>query len=178
MPPLDSPFDTSLLPDLPAPRGALDLKPPEKLLLWAVRTWAHTVKRHGRAGNALAVGLEPAGCLDLAEPIAEFLSISGTAAYRPLALHTPCCPCLGQDEQRLLALISAQQNGHNADLFDIAAPLIPPQALSRSLPAIRGAATALSANGLFLPLRAWVFLPYQVGLPMSEKQSCARGSMS
>lgn len=153
------------------------LKTSENIALWTIRTWIWSVIHQDQVGPSFQDGLEKAGCPDAAAPLSTLLHIVGETATRKLEIHKANCPCLCDDEKRLLHVLAAQQNGHALEAFDVLINMIPGTAVRLALSQASLVAISFARAGLFLPERAWklkeLSLTHQLRPPRTT-QTCVR----
>ncbi|MEQ8966545.1 MAG: hypothetical protein RID91_12020 [Azospirillaceae bacterium] len=142
--------DTDLAAD---PADAADRTPADRLLLTAFRRWVvgwrdcrieewvavwtafHDALPRDRAANAVRA-------------LEGLFSTIGLNARRTLHHHQPRCPCVGPDEERLLALIGAAGGADPRTAEALAGALVRPEALAETLSRAHALAEAIR------PLRA------------------------
>lgn len=142
----------SLSPDAPE---KTTLKTSENIALWTIRTWVYTVAHPGQTGPHFTDGLHKAGCAEAEAPLSALLHVVGQTSTRQLEIHKAACPCLGDDEKRLLHALAAQQNGHALEAFDVLAAILPGAAVRKALTYTDKVAACFAKAGLFFPERAW-----------------------
>lgn len=132
-----------------------DLKTPENIALWTIRSWIWSVAYQNQIGPLFESGLEKAGCKDAARPLIALLHIVGGTATRKLEINKSCCPILSADEKRLLHTLAAQQTGHTLEAFDVLINMLPGAAVRIALTQAEAVSASFARAGLLFPERAW-----------------------
>lgn len=93
-----------------------DLGMAEQLVVSSLRLWAEPLRQPEGTHPRWQDGLTAAGLSnDAAVALDTVLRITIAAATRPLDIHRPHCPMLGQDEALLLDMIGLSQVGRHGE---------------------------------------------------------------
>lgn len=133
-----------------------ELPVPERLVVWAARTWVAALKWDRDAGPALrrtfaaTCGDEVAA--EAAEAVDRMMRWTGTGAQRPLGVNCACRPALSADELTLLAAVALHQEGRDAEAGRLMAHVLDlePCAAARASACAQGLAALLGEAGLRL----------------------------
>jgi hypothetical protein len=143
--------------DWETPGDIRDLKRPEHLLVWTLRAIAIGHGDCTRLHQAFEAACGPQGGHALMTYFALVRMIGG-AGRRRLRLRMPGCACLSSDEQAILAVIAAAQEGlrtgETARLKAHLRWLVGGEPDQTFIHAANIVAHILQANGQRLPLRA------------------------
>jgi len=142
---------------LPSAFEVSDLGPDEKLVLVAMRLWVRQAMQNQCGGPVLYRHLAEHGVAEAAPGLHGMLYNLGTAARRPIDMRCPNCPGLSPDEARLLHGLASAQAARDDAVLDVMQELMAPAAARLTVEPARGAARALIAAGVALPLRNWDF---------------------
>lgn len=150
------------------PRSALSEAPPwptstreltvgEHLLVWSFRRWVLGLRANdgghwSLVWNEFARQFGPRDGRAALSAFARLIHTLLCRARRTLRHHQPCCPCLGADEVRIVALVAACQNGGPARA--LAEELAAPSATGDLLDAGGRLARIMARRNLALPARA------------------------
>lgn len=142
---------------LPAAYEVPDLQEDEKLVLVAMRLWVRRAMQNQCGGPVLYRHLADHGAADAAPGLHGMLYNLGTAARRPIDMRCPNCSGLSPDEARLLHGLASAQAARDDAVLDVMLELLAPAAARLTVEPALGAARALAASGVALPLRNWDF---------------------
>jgi len=134
-----------------------DLQEDEKLVLVAMRLWVRRAMVNQCGGPVLYRHLADHGAADAAPGLHGMLYNLGTAARRPIDMRCPNCHGLSPDEARLLHGLASAQAARDDAVLDVMLELLAPAAARLTVEPVLGAARALAASGVALPLRNWDF---------------------
>jgi hypothetical protein len=140
---------------LPAAYEVPDLQEDEKLVLVAMRLWVCRAVQNQCGGPVLYRHLADHGAADAAPGLHGMLYNLGTAARRPIDMRCPNCSGLSPDEARLLHGLASAQAARDDAVLDVMLELLAPAAARLTVEPALGAARALAASGVALPLRNW-----------------------
>jgi hypothetical protein len=89
-----------------------DLNTPSLLVVATLRCWTDHHLGHAATAADWRGGLEAAGLCETDVGVIDMLLTAVAAgSRRGIHIHRPCCPHLGDDEKRLLCLLSLHQQG-------------------------------------------------------------------
>jgi hypothetical protein len=142
---------------LPSALEVPDLGPDEKIVLVAMRLWVRQTMQNQCGGPVLYRHLAEHGVAEAAPGLHGMLYNLGTAARRPIDMRCPNCSGLSPDEARLLHGLASAQAARDDAVLDVMQKLMAPAAARLTVEPTRGAARALIAAGVALPLRNWDF---------------------
>lgn len=131
-----------------------ELQTAEQFVVVTLRLWALSHRDPGgrhpdwRAGFA-AADIDDAGC----DAFDALFKVVTETAFRSLDVRCPRCVHLGDDEGRLLRLLSLLQRGRRSEAAAILSQWVPSAANRMALVAAQGFAVALLDGGLPIPLR-------------------------
>ena len=139
---------------LPAPGSPLatttQLRPADRLMLWAMRTWVIALKQRVDADVPLRAGFgrfevaEAAGLLD------ALMCIIACGATRTLAVECVCNPAVSADESRILAAIALHQRNRGFEATFILREIVGSPAITHAADTIARLAAMLSAASQLL----------------------------
>jgi hypothetical protein len=135
-----------------------ELPVPERLVIWAARTWVAALKWDRDAGPALRRTFAATCGDDVAEAAAEavdrMMRWTGTGALRPLGVNCACRPAVSADEQALLAAVALLQEGRDVEARRLMTNILDlePCAAAKASASAQGLAVLLDEAGLRLAL--------------------------
>lgn len=146
-------------PACPIPVYAADtrlagLTTAELLLVGTLRQFALPSPARCRDDAGWSGGLVAAGIgVRAVHAFHRFFAVVAAAALRPLAVHRPNCAILGEDEARLLQLVSLLQRQRRAGAGAILADWMPATAVRMAMAPACVLAAGLAEAHLVVPLR-------------------------
>lgn len=141
--------------DHPVPPGARatqDLDAAELFVIAALRAWVAPFMRPGEAHPNWRDPFHLAAVDDsVAAAFERMMSIIGAQARRLIDVHCCRCPSLGEDEDNMLRLLRALQQGETRAAVTVLADWLPGEAVWPALDLARHLALGMQAAGLSLP---------------------------
>jgi hypothetical protein len=119
-----------------------ETRPREQLFVGLLRHWLEGPEAQAGVWNGLAGSLGPGRARALLEAFEGFLRTAAPALRRRLTRHQPHCPCLGEDEAALAALVLGAGGGDRAGAHAAARALV----AAEEVPAVLRAAERLGAE--------------------------------
>ncbi|MGF1552738.1 MAG: hypothetical protein ACFBWO_09585 [Paracoccaceae bacterium] len=132
-------------PSLPASKRFEDLDCAGRLLVVTMRRWLDGPEAQAEVWSGLRAALGAASARRVLAAFERWLSAIAAAPRRPLRRHAACCPCLGDDEARLAALVAAAGSGRSATARELAGALVEPEATDDLLAAAEALGATLAA---------------------------------
>ncbi len=125
----------------------------ERFTVWAARVWIECFRDNCQTCPRLENMFRHAQLSDHAGPFYEFFTVVAHGARRELDFHSPGCKNIGEDEQLLLKLFSAQQWGSTVTAETVLTDWLAPTAARRAVYPARLFAHGLAEAGLVLECR-------------------------
>jgi hypothetical protein len=131
------------------------LQTAEHFVLCTTRLWVarHVDAERRRALPPLADGFAAASAEAALPPFETFFHLVAAGAQRSLDIRCMKCPCLGDDEARLLQAVSLLQQQRPSVVGAILADWLPPGLADLALAPLAGFAYALADAGLTVARR-------------------------
>ncbi len=130
----------------------LDLRTEERLVVSVLRLWTEPLRAPDETHPHWQDGLTAAGLSnDAAVAFDTVMRITIAAAIRPLDIHRPHCPALGQDEGVLLDMIGLLQEGRHGEAGLLMSDWLALAGVRMALAPLCILADALAKAGLRLP---------------------------
>jgi hypothetical protein len=131
-----------------------ELQTSELFVVMSLRLWVSAYLDPTGAGGNWRSGFDAAGLDDAGRDAFDaLLRTVAATALRALDVRCPRCRELGEDEGRLLQLLSLLQRGRRSGAAAILADWMPSAAARLALISAHGFATSLRDRGLNIPLR-------------------------
>jgi len=135
------------------PARVRDLRTAELLVVSVLRLWAEPLRLPEETHPHWQDGLTAAGLSkDAAVAFDTVMRITIAAATRPLDIHRPQCPMLGQDEALLLDMIGLLQGGRHGEAGVLMADWLALAGVRMALAPLCILAGALDKAGLRMPV--------------------------
>ena len=125
----------------------------ERFTVWAARVWIECFRDDCQTCPRLENMFKHAKLFDHAGSFYEFFTLVAHGARRELDFHSPGCKNIGEDEQLLLKLFSAQQWGSPETAETVLDDWLVPAAARRAAYPARLFAHGLAEAGLVLECR-------------------------
>jgi len=130
-----------------------DLRTAEMLVVSVLRLWAEPLRAPEETHPHWQDGLTAAGLSnDAAVAFDTVMRITVSAAVRPLDIHRPHCPMLGQDEGLLLDMIRLLQQGRHGEAGVLLSDWLALAGVRMALAPLCILASALDKAGLRMPM--------------------------
>lgn len=102
-----------------------DMGGSERLIVWSLRRWLDGPCAQAEVWNAFATSLGPDRGRMALRAFEGYLAAVTVQTHRRLCRHASSCPCVGQDEADLAAIVGLTGRGETAEAARRAARLVP-----------------------------------------------------
>lgn len=138
---------------MPPRHTAHDARPelpmPETVLLWSMRTWLAGHRRGVPAERYVASVFVQLGVSRATGYFHGLMWALAHGAAREVALHRPCCPHVGEDEQALLDVFALTQDRQGFERLLLLRALFRPAAAMATGESVSGLVREYNRVGLF-----------------------------
>jgi hypothetical protein len=119
---------------------------PDRLLLWAIRTWVIGLKGRFDVSETLREAFGRFGMAEATEPLDALMSIVACGAIRPLTIECVCATAISEDESRLLGAAALHQSKRGFEARFLLREMLDPAASCAAGEMLERLAAILSAG--------------------------------